>query len=100
MAQGYTTTSTLSQPRCDWCRARASWPVSLNLGTLGGGLGVITGVADSLWLTISLPGLPVYVDEKYLLIGLLVLTATGLLSGVGPARRAIRVDPVEAFHEE
>lgn len=74
--------------------------MSLNLGTLGGGLGVITGVVDSLWLTIALPDLPVYVDEQYFFIGLLVPTATGLLSGVGPARRAIRVDPVEALHDE
>jgi putative ABC transport system permease protein len=73
---------------------------SMILATLGGGLGVALGVAGSLLLTIVLPGLPVYVDEQYLLIGLLVATVTGLLSGVAPARRAIQVDPVEALHAE
>ena len=43
---------------------------------------------------------PVYVDEQYFFIGLPVSTVTGLLSGVGLARRAIRVDPVEALHDE
>jgi putative ABC transport system permease protein len=73
---------------------------SMILAALGGGVGVILGVAASLLLTMVFPGLPVYVDEQYLLIGLLVATATGLLSGVAPARRAIRVDPVEALHAE
>ena len=73
---------------------------SMILATLGGGLGVTLGVAGSLLLTVILPGLPVYIDEQYLLIGLVVATATGLLSGVAPARRAIQVDPVEALHAE
>lgn len=73
---------------------------SMILAMLGGGLGVILGVVGALLLTIILPGLPVYVDEQYLLVGLLVAIATGLLSGVAPARRAIRIDPVESLHAE
>ncbi len=52
---------------------------SMILVMLGGGLRVDLGVAGPLVLTIELPGLPVYVDEQYLLIGLLVATATGLI---------------------
>jgi putative ABC transport system permease protein len=73
---------------------------SMILAMLGGGLGVILGVVGALLLTIILPGLPVYVDEQYLLVGLLVAIATGLFSGVAPARRAIRIDPVESLHPE
>ncbi|MDH3504521.1 MAG: ABC transporter permease [Nitrospirota bacterium] len=73
---------------------------SMILAMLGGGLGVALGVTGSLLLTMVLPGLPVYIDEQYLLISLLVATGTGLLSGVAPARRAIRIDPVEALHAE
>ena len=51
-------------------------------------------------LTLVLPGLPVFVDEYYLVIGLLVAMGTGLLSGVAPAHRAIRIDPVKALHAD
>jgi ABC-type antimicrobial peptide transport system permease subunit len=44
--------------------------------------------------------LPVFVDEQYLVVGLLVAMGTGLLSGVAPARRAIRIDPIEALHAD
>jgi putative ABC transport system permease protein len=70
------------------------------LSVLGGALGVFLGISGALSLTFVLPGLPVFVDEQYLIVGLLVAMGTGLLSGVAPARRAIRIDPIEALHTD
>ena len=58
------------------------------------------GISGAFSLTLVLPGLPVFVDEQYLVVGLVVAMGTGLLSGVAPARRAIRIDPVEALHAD
>ena len=71
---------------------------SVMLSVLGGALGVFLGMLGAFALTMILPGLPVLVDEQYLGLALLVAIGTGLLSGVAPARRAIRIDPVEALH--
>jgi len=73
---------------------------SVMLAVLGGGLGVFLGMLGAFFFTVAIPDLPVFVDEKYLVLGLLVATCTGLLSGVAPARRAIRIDPVEALHAD
>jgi len=73
---------------------------SVMLAVLGGALGVCLGMLGVIILTLVLPGLPVFVDEYYLVVGLLVAMGTGLLSGVAPARRAIRIDPVEALHAD
>ena len=53
-----------------------------------------------LYLTLGFPGLLVFVDEPCLVVSLLVAMGMGLLSGVVPARRAIRIDPVEALHAD
>ncbi len=73
---------------------------SVMLAVLGGVLGIFLGIAGAFILTFVLPGLPIFVDEQYLVIGLLVAIGTGLLSGVAPARRAIHIDPVEALHAD
>ncbi len=73
---------------------------SVMLAVLGGVLGVFLGIAGALILTFILPGLPIFLDEHYLVIGLLVAIGTGLLSGVAPARRAIHIDPVEVLHAD
>ncbi len=73
---------------------------SVLLSVLGGALGVFLGLVGALALTWLLPGLPIFVNEQYLMLGLLVAIGTGLLSGVAPARRAIRINPVEALHAE
>ena len=43
-------------------------------------------------------GLPVFVDEQYLVVGMLAPMETGLLSCVAPAPRALRIDPIEILH--
>ena len=73
---------------------------SVMLAVLGGVLEVFLGIAGDFILTFVLPGLPIIVDEQYLVMELLVAIGTGLLSGVAPARRAIHIDPVEALHAE
>ena len=73
---------------------------SVVLAVLGGGLGVMLGLAGAFLLTLVLPGLPIFVDEQYLVVALLVAMGTGLLSGVAPARRAVLIDPVEALHAD
>jgi putative ABC transport system permease protein len=73
---------------------------SVMLSVLGGALGVFLGMVGAFALTLVLPGLPVFVDGQYLVLALLVAIGTGLLSGVAPARRAIRIDPVEALHAD
>lgn len=73
---------------------------SVVLSVLGGGVGMVLGILGAFMLTLVLPGLPVYVDEHYLGVGLLVAVATGLISGVVPARRAVLIDPVEALHAD
>ena len=45
-------------------------------------------------------GFPVFGDEPCLVLGLLVGTVMGLLSGVTSALRTHRIDPVEALHAE
>ncbi len=73
---------------------------SVLLSVLGGAFGVFLGLVGAFALTLVLPDLPIFVNELYLMLGLLVAIATGLLSGVAPARRAIHIDPVEALHSD
>ena len=70
------------------------------LSVLGGVLGIGLGMLGAFALTLVIPGLPVFVDVQYLVLALLVAIGAGLLSGVAPARRAIRIDPVEALHAD
>ena len=54
----------------------------------------------SLFFDAGPSGLTGFVDEPYLIVGLLVAMGKGLLFGVARARRAIRIDPVEALHAD
>ena len=66
----------------------------------GGALGVCVGLAIAWTLTLWVPGLPVVTPPEYVAAALGVSLAVGLLSGVLPARRAARLDPIEALREE
>lgn len=66
--------------------------VTLLSGLLGIGLGM--GVAKLVSLFI---GLPVVVTASSVLLGVLAAVLVGIASGIAPARKAARLDPVEAL---
>lgn len=70
------------------------------LSTVGGALGLAGGLGLALLLRLALPGLPVHAPLPYIVASVLVSLATGILSGIAPARRAARLDPVEALRAE
>jgi putative ABC transport system permease protein len=70
------------------------------LALAGGLLGVGVGMGIARAVRLLLPGLPVHTAPGYVIGALLVSLAVGLLSGALPARRAARLDPVEALHAE
>ncbi len=70
------------------------------LGLLGGLLGLGLGLGICALLRAAVPGLPVHTPFEYVLAALAVSLATGVLSGVMPARRAAALDPVESLRAE
>jgi putative ABC transport system permease protein len=67
---------------------------------LGGAAGVAIGLGLGAALRWFVPGLPVETPLGFVLAALGVSLAVGLLSGVLPARRAARLDPIEALRAE
>lgn len=70
------------------------------LTTLGGSTGAVAGVSVALLLRAFLPELPVKIPLEYLFGALAMSIATGVVSGVAPARRAANLEPVEALRTE
>lgn len=70
------------------------------LATLGGLLGILSGLAICELLRAAVPGLPVETPLVFLVLAVVVSLGTGILSGVLPARRAARLDPIEALRAE
>jgi len=70
------------------------------LAALGGaaGLGLGTGIAWALKLVV--PALPVHTPWSYAVAAELMAVAVGLAAGVLPARRAARLDPLDALRSE
>jgi putative ABC transport system permease protein len=67
---------------------------------LGGAAGVAIGFGLGAALRWFVPGLPVETPLSFVVVALVVSLAVGLLSGVLPARRAARLDPIEALRAE
>jgi len=73
---------------------------AITLALIGGVTGVAVGLGIAMILQVAVPGLPVHTPLKYVAAALAVSFATGLGSGVFPARRAARLDPIEALRTE
>jgi putative ABC transport system permease protein len=70
------------------------------LATCGGILGVISGLGLCQLLRLYVPALPVQTPPGYVALALLISSAVGLASGLIPARKAARLDPVAALGAE
>ena len=69
------------------------------LSTLGAILGIVLGLAGA-WIIESQTPLPAAVAPWSLVAATLLGTVVGIVSGVYPARRASRLDPIEALRQE
>lgn len=70
------------------------------LAAIGGLGGLLLGLGIAWLLGIALPTLPAHVTWRYVASAELIAVAVGLIAGVWPARRAARLDPVEALRTE
>jgi len=70
------------------------------LAALGGLLGLLIGVGGAQLATILAPALPVHISWNYLIAAELLAIFIGIVAGVLPARRAAKLDPIEALRSE
>jgi putative ABC transport system permease protein len=73
---------------------------AMTLTFLGGVLGVILAIGISQLIGLLIPSLPASVPLWAVVAGLVVSIAVGLIFGVWPARKASRLDPIEALRYE
>ena len=72
---------------------------SATLSTLGAIIGIALGIAAAKVISMNTP-LPAAVAPWSLVVATLLGTVVGIVSGVYPARRASRLDPIEALRQE
>ncbi len=69
------------------------------ISVTGGLIGVILGIGAS-WLVRVVAGWPVYVEWYSVVLSFVVCTVTGIFFGWYPARKASKMDPIEAIRYE
>ena len=86
--------------------AKQSQVLSLFLGeaivlaAVGGLAGLLLGIGIAQLIHLVLPELPVHISLFYIILAESVAVIIGLAAGVFPARRAARMNPVEALRAE
>ena len=70
------------------------------LSALGGFVGLLLGFGLAQLIHLLVPALPVKTPINFVIVAELIAIAIGLLAGVLPARRAARLDPVDALRTE
>jgi putative ABC transport system permease protein len=70
------------------------------LSAIGGAIGVAVGVGGSLLVGWAVPSMPTAITTWSILLSFSVATATGLVFGLYPARRAAQADPIEALRHD
>ncbi len=70
------------------------------LAAAGGLAGLVIGIGGAQLLHRIAPALPVHTSWAYVVLAEAIAVGIGILSGVAPARRAARLDPVEALRAE
>ncbi|MCB1679832.1 MAG: FtsX-like permease family protein [Halioglobus sp.] len=72
---------------------------SIALSTLGGIIGVLLGMGGT-WLAISRLEMPFALSPGVILLGFSFAVAIGVLFGYFPARKAARLNPIDALRHE
>lgn len=70
------------------------------LSAIGGASGLLLGIGIAQLLHFALPALPVHTPWSFVLLAEGLAIIIGLIAGVLPARRAARLDPVEALRSD
>ncbi len=73
---------------------------STALSTAGGLIGLIIGTSIAWLLKLSISGLPVNIPWNYVLSALCISMVIGLVSGMMPAIRAAKLNPVDALRTD
>lgn len=73
---------------------------AISLGSIGGIAGMVVGIGGSFLLHWLVPALPTHISLFYLVLAELVAIGVGVAAGLLPARRAAKLDPIEALRAE